>query len=323
MLYLLMKPFFRDQSPFKVLQYKLIPELIDRRQKLYKSKQIPLRILSAACSSGQEVYSIAITLLEEIPFINNYDISILGVDISDEILAKASYGKYGKFEVERGLSPAFRNKYFHKQDDGWRINDQVRVMANFKKVNLLENFKGIGVFDIIFCRNVAIYFKQQDKMKLFKTLANILEPDGALIVGGSESLTGVAPDFKVNHYNKSIYYTLHDSSEEVKKNVKKFEVHAFNTASKQPESKKIKRIKRTIKYIKPQTNITETRKERQLKDTQFTLEKLKEKRRQMAQKSDDLRKTKALDETVDQKPPEVIEQIVDAPVNKVVEEKTT
>ncbi len=276
--------FFRDNTPFNILQYKLIPELIDRRQKLYKSKQIPLRILSAACSSGQEVYSIGITLLEEIPNINDFDITILGVDIADEVIAKASYGKYGKFEVERGLSPAMLNKYFKKHDDGWRIKDKVRVMANFKKVNLLETFSNIGYFDIIFCRNVAIYFKYNDKVKLFKKLARILEPDGALIVGGSESLTGVAPDFKVNHYLKGIYYTLKDDSKEKSKEVKKFEVHTFSQKKNKAKPKKVKRIKRTIRYV--------NKGNQQQKSTQSALDRLKEKRKIMAQKSEEFQSSR-------------------------------
>jgi len=284
--------FFRDQSPFKVLQYKLIPELIDRRQRLYNSRQVPIRILSAACSTGQEVYSIGITLLEEIPNINNYDISILGVDIADEVIAKASYGKYGKFEVERGMKPATLNKYFNRQDDGWRINDRVRVMANFKKVNLLENFTNIGYFDIIFCRNVAIYFKQHDKVKLFKKLASILEPDGALIVGGSESLTGVAQDFQVNHYLKGIYYTLKDSSAEKSKEVKKFAVHTFAGKPAEEKPKVVKRIKRTIRYINPSeikpVNNTKTK----LQQAQETLEELKKKRMAMSKKSDEFNNVK-------------------------------
>lgn len=280
--------FFRDKTPFTILQYKLIPELIDRRKKLYKSNNIPIRILSAACSTGQELYSIAITLLEEIPNINSYDISILGVDIADEVVAKASYGKYGKFEVERGMSPALLRKYFNPVENGWRIKDKVRVMGNFKKVNLLDTFSNIGYFDIIFCRNVAIYFKYNDKVKLFKRLARILEPDGALIVGGSESLSGVAPDFQVNHYLKGIYYTLNESSQEKTKEVKKFEVHAFNSQRTDTAPKKVKRIKRTIKYVEPRTESVPQKKvivKNKLQQAQETLNRLKQKRQDMAQKS--------------------------------------
>ncbi|MBN2280834.1 MAG: protein-glutamate O-methyltransferase CheR [Candidatus Marinimicrobia bacterium] len=285
--------FFRDKSPFTILQYKLIPELIDRRQKLYRSKQIPIRILSAACSTGQEVYSIAISLLEEIPNIQNYDINILGVDIADEVIAKASYGKYGKFEVERGMSPALLNKYFNRHDDGWRIKDQVRVLANFKKVNLLENFANIGYFDIIFCRNVAIYFKHHDKVKLFKKLASILEPDGALIVGGSESLTGVAPDFQVNHYLKGIYYTLKEGSAEKSKEVKKFEVHTFAGHTVEEKPKVVKKIIRTIRYINSdEEGNPSARPNFQGQKTQDALEELKRKRLEMSQKSEDFNRGK-------------------------------
>ncbi len=291
--------FFRDKTPFSVLQYKLIPELIDRRQKLYNSKQIPIRILSAACSTGQEVYSIAMTLKEVIPNINNYDISILGVDIGDEVIARASYGKYGKFEVERGLSPNMLHKYFYRHDQGWRIKDEIRVMANFKKVNLLDTFSNLGYFDIIFCRNVAIYFKYNDKVKLFKKLARILEPDGALIVGGSESLTGVAPDFQVNHYLKGIYYTLKDSSNEKSREVKKFEVHAFNQEQEKP--KRVKRIKRTIRYVQPaemKNDRSVASPQQRFQATQSTLEKLKEKRISMQKKSAELKRPHSNNEEI-------------------------
>ena len=322
--------FFRDKTPFTILQYKLIPELIDRRLKLYKSKNIPIRILSAACSTGQEVYSIAITLMEEIPNINNYDISILGVDIADEVVAKASYGKYGKFEVERGMSPALLSKYFNPVDGGWRVKDQLRVMANFKKVNLLDTFSNIGYFDIIFCRNVAIYFKYNDKVKLFKRLARILEPDGSLIVGGSESLSGVAPDFQVNHYLKGIYYTLNDNSQEKSKEVKKFEVHAFNNQREDNAPKKVKRIKRTIKYVDTRSdsiNEQNNNVKSKLQEAQDTLDRLKQKRMTMAQKSDEYKKntqeirTETVEETV--VPDTVIPKTQEAPVvSKVARPKT-
>ncbi len=321
--------FFRDKTPFSVLQYKLIPDLIDRRQKLYKSKQIPIRILSAACSTGQEVYSIAMTLKEVIPNINNYDISILGVDIGDEVIAKASYGKYGKFEVERGLPPNMLHKYFNRHDSGWRIKDEIRVMANFKKVNLLDTFSNLDYFDIIFCRNVAIYFKNHDKVKLFKKLAGILEPDGALIVGGSESLTGVASDFQVNHYLKGIYYTLKDNSKEKSREVKKFAVHTFNREADKP--KRVKRIKRTIRYTQSPTEVKNDRPASppttRFQATQSTLEKLKEKRISMQQKSEQLKKSPANKKELPEE--KIVQQqiteteVVDSPKPEINHRKST
>lgn len=199
--------FFRDNTPFDLLKNKIIPDLIDRRSPLYQTK-IPIRIWSAACSTGQEVYSIAITLLEMLPNPERFDISILGTDISSRAVSRASYGKYDLFEIERGLPPAYRNKYFTATGKEWRIKDEVRLLAQFKKINLLGQLAGLGKFDVVFCRNVAIYFDMPNKIKLFRKIAEILLPGGALIVGGSESLTGLNTNFEVQHYLRGNYYTV-------------------------------------------------------------------------------------------------------------------
>ncbi|MCK5545702.1 MAG: methyltransferase domain-containing protein [Desulfobulbaceae bacterium] len=204
--------FFRDNTPFNLLKNKIIPDLIDRRRQQYQSSRIPIRIWSAACSTGQEVYSIAITLCEMLP-IRNFDITILGTDISDKAIAQASYGKYNVFEVKRGMPSPILNKYFTPAGDGWRIKDEIRVMAQYRKINLMEQFTGLGPFDIVFCRNVAIYFTADKKIQLFRKIARVLAPDGALIVGGSESLGSVAPDFTAQHYLRGIFYQLKGHAE--------------------------------------------------------------------------------------------------------------
>lgn len=199
--------FFRDNTPFELMRNKIVPELIDRRGIQYGHGKIPLRIWSAACSTGQEVYSIAITLLEMLPDLGRYEITILGTDISDKVIAQASYGKYNKFEIERGLSLAYRHKYFTPLGEDWRVKDQIRVMAQFRKINLMKPFTELeGRFDLIFCRNVAIYFAQADKINLFQKLARVLQPDGALLVGGSETISAIAPDFEVCRYLRGVYY---------------------------------------------------------------------------------------------------------------------
>lgn len=206
--------FFRDEKPFSLLRNKIIPDLIDRRKKdgAYTGKRLPLRIWSAACSTGQEVYSIAMTLAEILP-VRDYDIHILGTDISDKAIAAASYGKYNAFEVQRGLPSQLRAKYFTPVDTGfWRIKDEIRAMAEFKKINLLRPLGDHGKFDAIFCRNVAIYFSGADKVKLFNNLGRFLEPDGALILGGSETLSGITTGFETKNYLRSIYYQLQESS---------------------------------------------------------------------------------------------------------------
>lgn len=204
--------FFRDSKPFDLLSNKIIPDLIDRRRQEAGSQQISLKIWSAACSTGQEIYSIGITLSEMLKNIDQYHISILGTDISDDVIAKASYGQYNRFEVERGLPPHFLNKYFTKTANGWRIKDKIRTMARFEKIDLTKQFLNLGRFDIIFCRNVAIYFDNRDKVTLFNKIGQSLLPGGSLIVGASESLSGVTDEFVARHYLKSMYYQLRKDS---------------------------------------------------------------------------------------------------------------
>ena len=202
--------FFRDNSPFELLQHKVIPDLIDKRATNgSKNLPTPIRIWSAACSTGQELYSIAITLKELLPDLKKYRIKLQGSDISDDAIAQASYGKYNKFEIERGLPKARLQKYFTSQGDSWRIKDEIRAMANFRKQNLLAPFTtDIGKWDIVLCRNVAIYFSLEERKKLFNKIANILEPDGYLLIGASEYLTGVCPKFEPRRYLKSVFYQL-------------------------------------------------------------------------------------------------------------------
>ena len=200
--------FFRDDSPFKLLKNKILPEVIDARTSQARGARIPIRIWSAACSTGQEVYSIAITVKELLNDLRKYNIKILGTDISDAAIAKASRGRYDKFDVSRGLDGVYLNKYFRKMGDSVVIRDEIRAMVTFKKFNLMSAVNGLGKFDIIFCRNVAIYFTPEDRKKLFTRLAGALEPDGFLIIGGTESLTGVCPLFKPERHLGTLFYTL-------------------------------------------------------------------------------------------------------------------
>ncbi|MBU2515653.1 protein-glutamate O-methyltransferase CheR [bacterium] len=202
--------FFRDNSPFVLLENKILPDIIDRKSKHRPNGPIPIRIWSAACSTGQEVYSIAIKLHEMLVQRNRYEITILGTDISNEAIARASYGKYNQFEVERGLDSRFLHKYFSQVAGGWRIKDEIRSLVRFSKMDLNLPFTGIGTFDIILCRNVAIYFPVPGKIKLFQKIAKILNPGGALIVGGSESLSGLSSEFTPKHYLNGIFYQLRD-----------------------------------------------------------------------------------------------------------------
>jgi chemotaxis protein methyltransferase CheR len=197
--------FFRDASPFELLQHKLFPELIDRRNKA-GLRPVPIRILSAACSTGQEAYSTAIVLKELLGNFRGYDIRILGVDISDAAVAQASYAHFSRLELDRGMSPDKRMRYFEPIGDRWKIHDELRATATFRRANLLEPIASPAPFDIIFCRNVAIYFTEPDKIRLFKNLGRTLARDGALIIGATESITGLCPEFEPKRYLRAVFY---------------------------------------------------------------------------------------------------------------------
>ncbi|MFP4392984.1 MAG: CheR family methyltransferase [Desulfohalobiaceae bacterium] len=199
--------FFRDQAPFDLFKFKILPDLIDsKKSSLGKTR---ISIWSAACSTGQEVYSLAISLLQVVSDLKDVEFDILGTDISEKALAQASYGKYNTFEIERGLPKPILQKYFHPLPDGWRIKDEVRSMVRFEKQNLMQDFSRLGKFDVVLCRNVAIYFTHQDKLKLFSRLAKALEPHGYLLLGGSESLSrDIAPQFESKRYLRATYYHL-------------------------------------------------------------------------------------------------------------------
>lgn len=197
--------FFRDTNPFDLLRHKIMPELIDNRSGRGITN---LKIWSSACSTGQELYSIAIILKELLSRNRTHKISLLGTDLSDAAVAQASAGTYNKFEIERGLPREKLQHYFTPAGGNWKIKDEIRAMATFRHMNLMRPFVGLGKFDIIFCRNVAIYFTLQDRKKLFEKIADALLPDGYLLIGSTESLTGICPRFVPKRHLRSIYYQL-------------------------------------------------------------------------------------------------------------------
>ena len=199
--------FFRDEKPFELLRHKILPDLIDKRApQCLGGLPIPIRIWSAACATGQEIYSIAIVLKELLPNIKQYNIRLLATDISAKAVARASSGRFNKFEMGRGLPGDKQQKYFTARGEEWQINDEIRAMVSFRKINLLHPFVGLGKFDIVLLRNVAIYFNIATRKKVFEKIGGVLENDGYLIIGATESLTGICPDLVPRRYLKSIYY---------------------------------------------------------------------------------------------------------------------
>lgn len=202
--------FFRDKSPFELLQYKIFPDLIDKRSQKSPSLKPAIRLWSAANSTGQEIYSIAMTLIEMGVTPDKYNIKLFGTDISDAAIAQASYGLYNKFEVARGLDKNLLNKYLEKHEDRYKIKDELRVMAQFKKMNLMKPFVGLGKFDIVLCRNVMIYFTSEDRKKIYQNISKVLEPDGYLLIGSTESLVNDTDLFTSKKYLNSVFYQFKD-----------------------------------------------------------------------------------------------------------------
>lgn len=201
--------FFRDTAPFEMLRYKILPDLVDaRRRQLGRDRLITLRIWSAACSTGQEVYSTAIVCKEVLPDPTKFDIRILGTDISDRVVAHASAGRYNKLEIDRGFPPDKLSAHFQAEGSNFKVRDSLRALATFKSINLLEPLSFPAKFDIIFCRNVAIYFNESDKIRLYESLAQVLAPDGYLIIGSTESLTGLSRRFVPKRHLRSVFYQL-------------------------------------------------------------------------------------------------------------------
>lgn len=200
--------FFRDQKPFELLKFKIIPDVLDVAARTGGGGK-SVNIWSAACSTGQEVYTIAVTLHELLgSSISQYRIKITGTDIADTAIVQASRGLYSQFEIGRGFPQNMLKRYFVPDGLNWRVKDELRAMTFFRKINLMEPFVTMGKFDIIFCRNVAIYFSLPNRKSLFERIAGQLHPHGALIIGATESLFAVTDRFVRREYHNSVFYSL-------------------------------------------------------------------------------------------------------------------
>lgn len=200
--------FFRDTHPFELLQHKILPDLIDKRSSGPQSLgKVPVRIWSAGCSTGQEVYSITFILdslgLSE----SEYDLYVLGTDISNAAISKASYGVYSNFELSRGLKPDQIETCFTRiNDNTWKIKDKFRWMVSFKTHNLFTKIPSAKKFDIILCRNVGIYFSQQDRKRLYRIIRSQIAGDGYLLIGSTESLSHDTDLFVPKKYLRAQFY---------------------------------------------------------------------------------------------------------------------
>jgi chemotaxis protein methyltransferase CheR len=190
--------FFRDKVPFDHLRDTIMPELLRAR-----AARRSLRIWCAAGSTGQEPYSIAMSLKEMA--VAGWRIEILATDLSQEVLEKSKAGIYSQFEVQRGLPIQLLVKHFKQIGELWQINPDIRAMVQHRQLNLLHDFSQLGVFDVIFCRNVLIYFDQETKSRIFGRLARVMEGDGFLVLGAAETVVGLTEVFKPFADRRGLY----------------------------------------------------------------------------------------------------------------------
>lgn len=191
--------FFRDIKPFEVLREKVLPQIMAGRANRL------VRIWSAACSSGQEPYSICMVLKELRQALDGWRFEIVATDLSRDMLQKARSGLYTQFEVQRGLPIAMLVKYFRQTGDKWQIDASIRSMVTFQEFNLLEDPQGMGGFDIVFCRNVLIYFDAPTKTKVLDRISRLLPHDGVLFLGGAETVLGVSDRFQPVPGRRGVY----------------------------------------------------------------------------------------------------------------------
>lgn len=192
--------FFRDKAPFDQFRNVMLPKLIATRQ---NEKRI--RIWSAAASTGQEAYSLAMIIDECAAKIPGWKIEIVGTDLSDGVLDKARKGIYSQFEVQRGLPTPMLLRHFNQIGDAWQISEQMRSKVTFRQLNLLQDFSSLGRFDVIYCRNVLIYFDAPRKTDILTRMSRQLAPDGFLLLGASESLIGLKTDLVALPDNRALY----------------------------------------------------------------------------------------------------------------------
>jgi chemotaxis protein methyltransferase CheR len=193
--------FFRDHLPFEALHQTILPELIAAR-----AATRSLNLWSAASSSGQEAYSIAMLIAEEFKNLAGWSVKIIGTDISSAILERARGGRFSQLEVNRGLPACYLAKYFVHDGPDWVISPAIRNMVEFHQANLTEAFQNLPKFDVIFIRNVMIYFDVERKREIFGRLVSALQPDGFLILGAAESSYGLSESFSRVSWGKTAYY---------------------------------------------------------------------------------------------------------------------
>jgi chemotaxis protein methyltransferase CheR len=192
--------FYRDKIPFDHFREVVVPSLIKAR-----AAQRRIRIWCAAASTGQEPYSLAMILKEMSAQLAGWRTEIIATDLSNEVLEKARAGLYSQFEVQRGLPIQMLMKYFTQAGETWQISPEIKAMVQYRPLNLLADFGHLGKFDVVFCRNVLIYFDQPTKVSVFERLARVTEADGYLVLGAAETVVGLTDVFKPLAERRGLY----------------------------------------------------------------------------------------------------------------------
>ena len=191
--------FFRDKTPFDIFEQSILPELVARK------RGGTIKVWCAAASTGQEPYSLAMIAEAMGPKMDGCKLEILGTDISERCLEKAKAGIYTQFEVQRGLPVQMLLKHFKKESDAWKIDDRLKTNIRYRTMNLLDDFRALGKFDVIFCRNVLIYFDMPTKKMVLERMAQQVEGAGYLLLGAAETVLGVTDSFKPVAGNRGLY----------------------------------------------------------------------------------------------------------------------
>jgi chemotaxis protein methyltransferase CheR len=195
--------FFRDTFPFETLRKSVLPDLM-----VHRAAERQLNVWFAASSTGQEPYSFAILLKEHFPLLLNWKLTLLATDISRDVLTRAREGIYSQLEVNRGMPAPLLVKYFKQQGTNWKINDDIRAMVDFRELNLIKSWPALPRLDIVFIRNVMIYFDVETKKSILGRIARLLRPDGYLLLGGAETTFNLDDSYRRCENLKSGFYQL-------------------------------------------------------------------------------------------------------------------
>ncbi|MFQ4141073.1 protein-glutamate O-methyltransferase CheR [Chlorogloeopsis sp. ULAP02] len=199
--------FFRDIYPFEALKRFVLPELVKIR-----AIERSLNIWCAACSNGQEPYSIAMLIREHFPMLASWSVRLIASDFSNKVLTRARQGSYNQLEIQRGLPKPLRDRYFQKREGNWQIKDEIRQMVEFHQINLMQSWLSLPQIDVIFLRNALIYFDLTTKKDLLKKVKQQLRPNGYLFLGSGETTISLDDSFERVQLDKSTCYRLHNKT---------------------------------------------------------------------------------------------------------------